>query len=99
MTINKDLPNIPKRGHPDQYGIDIPQSAYLDPQMVSKLANEIFHEVPLPDGTPETGVADKLLNPASIAGASAIPPPPGPLQLEPLPGQIHTYQDLSLIHI
>jgi len=93
MTINKDLPNVPKRGHPDQYGIDLPQSAYLDPQMISKMANQIFHEIPQPPGMPEMSQQSSLLNPSSFAGSSVVPPPPGPLQLEPLPGQIHTYQD------
>jgi cysteine desulfurase/selenocysteine lyase len=95
MTINKDLPNMPKRGHPGQYGVDLPQSAYLDPQMISKMANEMFHEVPLPPGAPEIGASSELLNPAALGGTSIVPPPPGPLQLEPLPGQIHTYRDSS----
>ena len=93
MTINKDLPNMPKRGHPDQYGIDLPQSSYLDPQNISRMANEIFQEVPVPEGAPELGETDKLLNPAGFTGMSAIPPAPGPVQLEPLPGQIQTYSD------
>jgi hypothetical protein len=97
MTINKNLPNMPKRGHPDQYGVDLPQSSYLDPQMISKMANQIFQEVPLPDGTPEISGQSKLLNPAAFAGSSVMPPPPGPLQLEPLPGQIHTYQDSATL--
>ncbi|MCW8872975.1 MAG: cysteine desulfurase [Xanthomonadales bacterium] len=97
MTINKNLPNVPKRGHPDQYGVDLPQSSYLDPQMISKMANQIFQEVPLPDGTPEISGQSKLLNPAAFAGSSVMPPPPGPLQLEPLPGQIHTYQDSATL--
>ncbi len=86
---------MPKRGHPGQYGVDLPQSAYLDPQMISKMANEIFHEVPLPPGAPEIGASSELLNPAALGGTSIVPPPPGPLQLEPLPGQIHTYRDSS----
>ena len=93
MTINKNLPNIPKRGHPGQYGIDLPQSSYLDPQNISRLANEVFHEVPIPEGAPEVGEAGKLLNPSEFAGVSTIPPAPGPMQLEPLPGQIQTYTD------
>ena len=93
MTINKNLPNIPKRGHPGQYGIDLPQSSYLDPQNISRLANEVFHEVPIPEGAPEVGEAGKLLNPSEFAGVSAVPPVPGPMQLEPLPGQIQTYTD------
>ena len=44
---------MPKRGHPGQYGVEVPQSSYLDPQMISRMANEIFHELPLPAGTPE----------------------------------------------
>jgi SufS family cysteine desulfurase len=36
---------------------------------------------------------DKLLNPMAFSGMSIIPPAPGPMQLEPLPGQIHTYKD------
>jgi len=84
---------MPKRGHPAQYGIDLPQSSYLDPQNISRLANEIFQEVPLPAGAPEPSEAGRLLNPASFSGMSAIPPVPGPMQLEPLPGQIHTYKD------
>jgi SufS family cysteine desulfurase len=93
MTINKNLPNVPKRGHPGQYGVDLPQSSYLDPQMISKMANQIFHEVPLPPETPEIDRGSTFLNPAAFAGSSVVPPPPGPTQLEPLPGQIHTYQD------
>jgi len=93
MPINKDLPNAPKRGHPGQYGVELPQSSYLDPQMISRMANEIFHEVPLPAGTPEIGAGSKLLNPTAFGAASAVPPMPGPLQLEPLPGQVHTYND------
>jgi len=93
MTINKDLPNIPKRGHPDQYGIDLPQSSYLDPQNISKMANEIYHEVPVPEGMPELSGADKFMNPNSFAAMSFIPPAPGPMQLVNLPGQIHTYRD------
>ena len=84
---------MPKRGHPDQYGIDLPQSSYLDPQNISRMANQIFQEVPVPAGTPEVSEAGKLLNPAAFTGVSAIPPTPGPLQLEPLPGQIHSYED------
>ena len=84
---------MPKRGHPGQYGVEVPQSSYLDPQMISRMANEIFHEVPLPAGTPELAADSKLLNPTAFGVASGIPPLPGPLQLEPLPGQIHTYQD------
>ncbi len=95
MTINKNLPNMPKRGHPDQFGIDLPQTSYLDPQNISRMANQIFQEVPLPAGTPETGEGGNLLNPAAFSGMSAIPPIPGPTQLEPLPGQIHTYTDGS----
>ena len=95
MTINKNLPNLPKRGHPDQYGIHLPQSSYLDPQNISRMANQIFQEVPVPAGTPEVSEAGKLLNPAAFSGMSAIPPIPGPMQLEPLPGQIHTYTDGS----
>lgn len=95
MTINKDLPNMPKRGHPDQFGIDLPQTSYLDPQNISRMANQIFQEVPLPAGTPEIGEGGKLLNPAAFSGMSAIPPIPGPTQLEPLPGQIHTHTDGS----
>ena len=97
MTINKDLPNVPKRGHPGQYGIELPQSSYLDPQMISKMANQIFHEVPLPEGTPEISSQSSLMNPLAYAGSSVMPPPPGPLQLEPLPGQIHTYQDSATL--
>ena len=93
MTINKDLPNLPKRGHPGQYGVDLPQSSYLDPQNISRMANEIYHEVPIPAGAPEAGEASNLLNPTAFSGMSAIPPMPGPMQLEPLPGQIHTYRD------
>jgi cysteine desulfurase/selenocysteine lyase len=93
MTINKNLPNIPKRGHPDQYGIDLPQSSYLDPQNISRMANEIYQEVPVPEGTPELSEADKLMNPNSFAGMSVVPPAPGPMQLVHLPGQIHTYRD------
>ncbi len=93
MTINKNLPNLPKRGHPGQYGVDLPQSSYLDPQNISRMANEIFQEVPIPAGAPEVGEAGKLLNPNAFAGMSVIPPMPGPMQLEPLPGQIHTYRD------
>lgn len=93
MTINKNLPNTPKRGHPDQYGIDLPQSSYLDPQNISRMANQIFQETPVPEGTPELGEAGKLLNPAAFTGMSAIPPAPGPMQIEPLPGQIQTYND------
>jgi cysteine desulfurase/selenocysteine lyase len=95
MTINKNLPNMPKRMNPDQFGLDLPQSSYLDPQNISRMANEIFQEVPLPAGTPEVAEAGKLLNPAAFTGMSAIPPIPGPMQLEPLPGQIHTYTDGS----
>jgi len=95
MTINKNLPNMPKRGHPDQYGIDLPQSSYLDPQNISRMANQIFQEVPVPEGAPEVSEAGKFLNPAAFSGMSAIPPVPGPMQLEPLPGQIHTYSDSS----
>lgn len=84
---------MPKRGHPGQYGVEVPQSSYLDPQMISRMANEIFHELPLPPGTPEMATDSKLLNPTAFGGASGVPPVPGPLQLEPLPGQIHTYQD------
>jgi len=97
MTINKDLPNLPKRGHPDQFGIDVPQSSYLDPQMVSRLANQLFHEVPLPPGMPEVGGQSHLMNPTAFAGSSVLPPPPGPLQLEPLPGQIHGYRDSATL--
>jgi SufS family cysteine desulfurase len=93
MTINRDLPGVPKRGHPGQYGLDVPDSAYLDPNMISRMANEIFHELPLPAGLPEVADAGKLTNPTAFAGMSSVPPPPGPLQLEPLPGQIHTYRD------
>jgi cysteine desulfurase/selenocysteine lyase len=93
MTINKNLPNLPKRGHPDQYGIDLPQSSYLDPQNISRMANQIYQEVPLPEGMPETSEAGKLMNPTAFSGVSVIPPMPGPMQLEPLPGQIHTYRD------
>ena len=93
MTINKNLPNIPKRGHPDQYGIDLPQSSYLDPQNISRMANEIYQEVPVPEGMPELGSADKLMNPNSFGAMSVIPPAPGPMQLVNLPGQIHTYRD------
>jgi cysteine desulfurase/selenocysteine lyase len=93
MTINKNLPNVPKRGHPGQYGIDLPQDSYLDPQLISKLANQIFHEAPLPPGTPEVSEIDKYANPLAFSGTSMVPPPPGPFQLEPLPGQVHTYQD------
>ena len=93
MTINKNLPNTPKRGHPGQYGIDLPQSSYLDPQNISRMANQIFQETPVPEGSPELGEAGKLLNPAAFTGMSAIPPAPGPMQLEPLPGQIQTYND------
>ena len=95
MTINKNLPNMPKRVNPDQFGFDLPQSSYLDPQNISRMANEIFQEVPLPAGTPEAAEFGKLLNPAAFSGLSAIPPIPGPMQLEPLPGQIHTYTDGS----
>jgi cysteine desulfurase/selenocysteine lyase len=95
MTINKNLPNMPKRGHPDQYGIDLPQSSYLDPQNISRMANQIFQEVPVPEGAPEVSEAGQFLNPAAFSGMSAIPPVPGPMQLEPLPGQIHTYSDGS----
>ncbi|MCJ7814773.1 MAG: hypothetical protein MUP31_01850, partial [Xanthomonadales bacterium] len=70
MTINKNLPNMPKRGHPAQYGIDLPQSSYLDPQNISRLANEIFQEVPLPAGVPETSEAQRLLNPMAFSGMS-----------------------------
>ena len=84
---------MPKRGHPGQFGIDLPQSSLLDPQNISRMANQIFHEVPLPEGAPEVGDAGKLLNPGAFSGMSAIPPAPGPMQLEPLPGQIHTYKD------
>jgi cysteine desulfurase/selenocysteine lyase len=97
MTINKDLPNLPKRGHPDQFGVDLPQSSYLDPQMISRMANQIFHEVPLPPGLPEIIGQSNLLTPAAFAGSSAVPPPPGPLQIEPLPGQIHTYRDSATL--
>lgn len=93
MTINKNLPNIPKRGKPDQYGIDLPQSSYLDPQNISRMANQIFQEVPLPAETPELSEAGNLLNPAALTGMSAIPPAPGPVQVEPLPGQIQMYSD------
>jgi len=93
MTINKNLPNIPKRGHPDQYGIDLPQSSYLDPQNISRMANEIFQEVPIPEGAPELSGVDKLMNPNSFGAMSVIPPAPGPMQLVNLPGQIHTYRD------
>jgi len=93
MTINKDLPNLPKRGHPGQYGVDLPQSSHLDPQMISKMANQIFHEIPLPQETPEIDSGSALLNPAAFVGSSVVPPPPGPMQLEPLPGQVHMYQD------
>jgi cysteine desulfurase/selenocysteine lyase len=93
MTINKNLPNLPKRGHPDQYGIDLPQSSYLDPLNISRMANQIYQEVPLPEAMPETSEAGKLMNPAAFPGVSAIPPMPGPMQLEPLPGQVHTYRD------
>ena len=93
MTINKDLPNLPKRGHPGQYGIDLPQSSYLDPQNISKMANEIYQEVPVPAGTPELSEAGNLLNPMAFSGLSSIPPAPGPTQLVHLPGQIHTYRD------
>ena len=86
---------MPKRGHPDQYGIDLPQSSYLDPQNISRMANQIFQEVPVPEGAPEVSEAGKFLNPAAFSGMSAIPPVPGPMQLEPLPGQIHTYSDSS----
>jgi len=93
MTINKDLPNLPKRGHPGQYGVELPQSSYLDPQNISRMANEIFHEVPMPANVPEVSETNKLMNPAAFSGMSVIPPMPGPMQLEPLPGQIHTYKD------
>ncbi len=93
MTINKNLPNIPKRGHPDQFGIDLPQSAYLDPQNISRMANQIFQEVPIPEGAPEVSQATELFSPAKFPGVSTIPPAPGPMQLEPLPGQVHTYKD------
>jgi SufS family cysteine desulfurase len=93
MTIRKSLPGMPKRGHPDQFGIDIPQSAYLDPRNISRMANEIYHEVPLPEGTPEVGDAAHLLNTMAFQGMSLMPPAPGPLQLTPLPGQIQTYGD------
>ena len=93
MTINKNLPNMPKRGHPDQFGIDLPQTSYLDPQNISRMANQIFQEVPVPEGAPELGMGGKLLNPAAFTGMSAIPPAPGPMQVEPLPGQIQTYSD------
>jgi cysteine desulfurase/selenocysteine lyase len=93
MTINKDLPKLPKRGHPGQYGIDLPQSSYLDPQNISRIANEIFQEVPIPPGTPELSEAGNLLNPMAFSGLSSIPPAPGPTQLVHLPGQIHTYRD------
>ena len=93
MTINKDLPNMPKRGHPDQFGIDLPQSSYLDPQNISKMANQLFQEVPIPDGVPELSETGRLMNPTAFSGLSTIPPAPGPMQLEPLPGQIHTYSD------
>ncbi len=93
MTINKNLPNMPKRGHPDQYGIDLPQSNYLDPQNISRMANEIYQEVPVPAGTPEVSEAGNLLNPMAFSGMSVIPPAPGPMQLVNLPGQIHTYRD------
>jgi cysteine desulfurase/selenocysteine lyase len=93
MTINKDLPNMPKRGHPGQYGIDLPQSAYLDPQNISRLANEIYQSVPVPGGAPEVGEAGNLLNPMAFQATSFVPPAPGPTQLAALPGQIHTYQD------
>lgn len=93
MTINKDLPNLPKRGHPGQFGIDLPQSSYLDPQNISRMANQIFQEVPLPEGSPGLGEMGKLLNPMAFTGVSAIPPVPGPTQLEPLPGQVQAYTD------
>jgi cysteine desulfurase/selenocysteine lyase len=93
MTINKDLPNLPKRGHPGQYGIDLPQSSYLDPQNISRMANEIYQEIPIPPGTPEFSEAGNLLNPMAFSGLSSIPPAPGPTQLVHLPGQIHTYRD------
>jgi cysteine desulfurase/selenocysteine lyase len=93
MTINKNLPNMPKRGHPDQYGIDLPQSSYLDPQNISRMANEIYQEVPVPAGAPEVSEAGNLLNPMAFSGMSMIPPAPGPMQLVNLPGQIHTYRD------
>ena len=86
---------MPKRGHPGQYGIDMPQSAYLDPQNISRLANEIYHAVPVPGGAPEVSEAGNLLNPMAFSATSLIPPMPGPTQLAPLPGQIHTYQDGS----
>lgn len=93
MTISKKLPNMPKRGHPGQFGIDLPQSSYLDPQNISRLANEIYQEVPVPEGAPEMAEVEGLMNPMGMAGTSFVPPAPGPLQLEPLPGQIHTYRD------
>ena len=93
MTINKNLPNLPKRGHPGQYGIDLPQSSHLDPQNISRMANEIFQEVPVPAGAPEVSEAGSLLNPMAFSGTSVIPPAPGPTQLVHLPGQIHSYQD------
>ncbi len=68
MTINKNLPNMPKRGHPDQYGIDLPQSSYLDPQNISRMANEIYQEVPVPAGAPEVSEAGSLLNPMAFSG-------------------------------
>ena len=93
MTINKSLPNMPKRGHPDQYGIDLPPSSYIDPQNISRMANEIYHDVPVPEGFPELSEAGNLLNPAAFSGMSLIPPAPGPMQLVNLPGQIHSYRD------
>ena len=90
---------MPKRGHPGQFGIDPPQSSLLDPQNISMMANQLFHEIPLPEGAPEISEAGKLLNPAALSGISAIPPAPGPTQLEPLPGQIHTYQDGTTFEI
>ena len=93
MTINKSLPGMPKRGHPDQFGIDVPESSYLDPGNISRMANEIYREVPLPEGTPEMGNAANLSSPMAFQGVSLMPPAPGPLQLVPLPGQIQTYQD------
>ena len=93
MTINKNLPNLPKRGHPGQYGIDLPQSSYLDPQNISRMANEIYQEVPVPAGAPEVSEAGNFLNPMAFPGLSVIPPAPGPMQLVNLPGQIHTYRD------
>lgn len=93
MTISKDLPNLPKRGHPGQFTGDAPQSSYLDPQNISRIANEIFHETPLPPGTPEVPEVVKLMNPMAYSGMTALPPLPGPTQLEPLPGQIQTYDN------